>query len=332
MLCNGYSCDIGIALPFGLIDPPRFCETITLSKALPINFYFVLFEGMIYVLFGAAVWRAARQGRFALIELGWMCLYGLTLEWLTIRVLHVYQYSQFLIMVDNIPLCIGLGWAIIIDSSMRFTDSFQFAESIRPIATALVGLSVDLALDVIAIRVGLWHWTAVKFDQQWFGVPWANFGAWFMVIWTYAGFIRAFRSWRGRPLRQWLYPALAIGLSLLILIAAAALYPAMSATIVSGSTPALLIAGSLGFVLWSKPQLVPGHPQDTIVILIQTAFHVFALFVGISSGIFIQQPILALIELSIFAISLGLHGVVIWGGRAVAVVDSSFAAGNSSTP
>ena len=125
---------------------------------------------MIYVLFAATIWHAAHQGRFALLELGWMCLYGLLLEWLTIRVLHAYQYGQFLIMVDNTPLCIGLGWGIIIDSSMRFTERFQLAEPIRPIVAALMGLSIDLALDVVAIRVGFWHWTGVTFDQQWFGV------------------------------------------------------------------------------------------------------------------------------------------------------------------
>jgi len=286
-----------------------------LLKAGLINFYLALFEGMIYVMFAVSFWQALREGRFALLELGWMCLYGLMLEWLTIKVLHVYQYSSFLIMVDNIPLCIGLGWAIIIDSSMRFTAGLQIAESIRPIATALVGLSVDLALDVIAIRVGLWHWTGIQFDQQWFGVPWANFGAWFMVIWSYAGFIRALRSWQGRPIRQWLYPPLAVGLSLLVLVAATAFYPAMAPTIISGATPVLLIAGSLTLVLWSKPKITPRYARDLSPIFIQTVFHLFAVLVGISAGLFIQQPILAVIELAIFVVSIGIHWLAYWYER-----------------
>src|SRR5579863_9187115 len=121
---------------------------------------------MTYVLFAATVYHAARQGRFPLIELGWACVYGLSLEWLTMKYLHAYQYGQFAIMIDNTPLCIGLGWVTIIYASMRFSDRLQLAEPVRPMVDALMGLSVDLALDVVAVRLGLWHWNGVKLDQE----------------------------------------------------------------------------------------------------------------------------------------------------------------------
>lgn len=267
------------------------------------------------MLFAGTVWHAAHQGRFALVELGWTCVYGLVLEWLTLRVLHAYHYGQFLIMIDNTPLCIGLGWGIIIDSSMRFANRFQLAEPIRPIAAALMGLSIDLAIDVMAIRVGLWQWTGVKFNQQWFGVPWANFGAWFMVIWSYSGFIWALRSWAGRPWREWLYAPVALVLSLIVLTSASALYPAMSASISSGLAPVALIIGSLGLVVCSKPHIEHGHRQVPIVVLVPLGFHVFAILVGISDRVFVQQPILVAVELLVFTLSLGVHGLALWGSR-----------------
>lgn len=270
---------------------------------------------MIYLLFAGTFWQAARQSRFALLELGWMCCYGLLLEWLTIKVLHAYQYNQFLIMVDNIPLCIGLGWAIIIDSSMRFTDGLHMPNALRPIAASLMGLSIDLALDVIAIRAGLWRWTGVRFDQQWFGVPWANFGAWFMVIWTYSGFVHALRSWQGKMVREWFYPLLAILLSLSILIAASALYPAMSASISSAATPAILVMGSLGLVIWSRPTVRQGHLESPLVLLLPIAFHLFAVLIGIRFGVFARQPLLAAIEFVLAVAAVGIHGLVFWAGR-----------------
>ncbi len=270
---------------------------------------------MIYALFAGTVWQTAHQGRSALVELGWTCLYGLVLEWLTIRVLHAYQYGHFLMMIGDIPLCIGLGWGIVIDFSMRFTDRFHLAQPIRPIAAALMGLSIDLALDVIAIRVGLWHWTGVQLDQQWFGVPWANFVGWFMVIWSYAGCIWALRSWQGRSGREWLYPPLGLVLSLVVLLVASVAYPAMSASIGSGLTPILLIVGCLVLVACSSPRLVPGQLQPPMALLIPIAFHGFAVFVGIRAGIFAQQPVLAAVEVLVFTIGLGVDWLPFWSER-----------------
>src|SRR5262249_24211695 len=138
-------------------------------------------------LFAGCLWDAARRGKFDVLELLWGGFYGFLLEWLTIKQLSDYHYGRFLIMVDGAPLAVALGWAVIIYTSMRFSTQIKLPEAARPILDALLALNIDLALDAVAIRLGMWIWVGVRLDQQWFGVPWANFWAWFIVVWHFQG-------------------------------------------------------------------------------------------------------------------------------------------------
>ncbi|HVO44350.1 MAG TPA: carotenoid biosynthesis protein [Aggregatilineales bacterium] len=283
---------------------------------MSINPYFLLFEGMIYVLFALVVYHASQGGRFQILELLWAALYGFVLEWLTIKHLHAYAYGKFLIMFDQAPLCIALGWALVIYSSRRFSDQLRLPEPVRPVVDALMGLSIDLALDVVAIRLGMWSWTGVRFDQQWFGVPWANFGAWFIVIWSYSGFIRALRVWQKRRWCQWIYPPVAVFLSLLALTAASAVYHVMSDNIDGGAIgPLLLVGGSLLVIVNSHPQIDRVQLPESIVFAVPLAFHGFALFAGVGYGIFTRQPLLGAIELVILAAGTGIHLLPVWISR-----------------
>ena len=258
------------------------------------------------MLFASTVWHAAHQGRFALVELGWTCVYGLVLEWLTLRVLHAYHYGQFLIMIDNTPLCIGLSWALIIYASMHFSDRFQLAEPVHPMVDALMALSIDLGLDVVAVRLGLWHWNGLKLDQEWFGIPWANFGAWFIVVWSYSGFIRALRVWQHQRWRRWLYGPMAVLLSLLVLTVASMLCLSMPGN-VGSITPLVLVVGSLATVADSHPELALNGWPDPIVVAVPLGFHLFATVAGIGFGIYARQPLLGVIELVILGISFFVH-------------------------
>src|SRR5947209_839898 len=144
---------------------------------------------MVDILFCGCLWHAARQDRFRVIELLSAACFGVLLEWLSIRQLQAYHYAQFLVMIDGALLCIGLGWAVIIYASMEFASSVQLPQAARPMLVALLALQVDLVLDAVAIRLGLWTWHGVGANEQWFGVPWANFWAWFIVVWSYSGFL-----------------------------------------------------------------------------------------------------------------------------------------------
>ena len=147
-----------------------------LGVSLPI----VVFEVSAYACLGLCIWHALHQGplrRARLIELCIGVLYGLTLETLTILQLHSYQYGHFLIMLGPIPLAIGVGWGIILYSAMAFADSLAFPSWAAPALVGLLGLNIDLAMDAVAIRLNMWHWLGYTGNQEWFGVPYANFYA-----------------------------------------------------------------------------------------------------------------------------------------------------------
>ncbi|MEP7285833.1 MAG: carotenoid biosynthesis protein [Chloroflexota bacterium] len=292
-------------------------------RIFPINPYSVIFEIMIYVLFAICVWHASCEGRFVLVELLWTGAYGFALEWLTLKQLQAYHYGQFLIAMDGAPLAVALGWAVVIYASMRFSDRLPLPDSVRPILDALLALNVDLGLDVIAIRIGLWEWNGVALDQQWFGVPYANFWAWFVVTWAYSGFIRALRSWQHYRILRWLYAPFAIVLSLIMVITGSELYRLMASNGGAGSGNAVaslfLIVGSLTIVLnalLTAPRTLHDKVLAPIISIVPLVIHIFAVTVGIIAGIFAKQPILALICVAMLLINLGVHGLFWSIGRA----------------
>lgn len=273
------------------------------------NPYFLVFEGMVYALFAACLWNAARRGRFAVTELVWTVVYGFLLEWLTLKQLAVYHYGSFALMLDGAPLAVAVGWAVIIYASMRFSDTLTLPDTVRPLLDALLALNVDLSLDTIAIRLGMWFWTGVDRDAQWFGVPWANFWAWFLVVWSFSTCLRALRGWQSDPVRRWLAAPAAMLFSLLALVIANSLFYLLADPTAQALASVFLLIASLWLVLEHRPRLRPSAQPGPIAWGVPLAFHGFALASGLAAGIFSQQPVLALVGVLMLLISLGLHGV-----------------------
>jgi hypothetical protein len=270
--------------------------------------YFLVFELSIYSLFAACLWHASRQGRYRVLELIFAGLYGFLLEWLTIKQLRAYHYGDFLIAIDGAPLNIALAWAAIIYSAMEFSDRIQLPEAVRPVLDALLALNIDLALDVVAIRLGMWTWTTLALDQQWFGVPWGNFWAWFIVVWAYSGFIRALRVWRDRPVRRWLYVPLATALALVVLLLTNQLYRSLIIRFADGSMgPLALVAVGLLVIVESRPRVLRPGPPDPVVIAVPLVTHALSIGGGVFYGFYAQQPILAVIAVAMLAVGVAVH-------------------------
>ena len=148
---------------------------------MTINLYFVSFEITIIASFLLCLRHAWRAGGPAVWQLIAGVLFGVLLELATIRQLHAYRYGQFILMIFDVPLAIGLAWGNMIYAVRTFTDATSLPEWARPILDALLVLNLDLAIDVIAIRLGMWDW-GQGLQSQYFGVPYANFWAWFWVV------------------------------------------------------------------------------------------------------------------------------------------------------
>jgi carotenoid biosynthesis protein len=94
---------------------------------------------------------------------------------------------------------------LIIAGAMRITDALGVRRRYAPFVDAILAISLDLAFDAIAIRIGLWTWRGIGPNEGWFGVPAGNFNAWLWVTLAFSLMSRWLRDGAaGHPRREWL--------------------------------------------------------------------------------------------------------------------------------
>lgn len=146
------------------------------------NPLYLLLELSVAVSFVLAGMAALRRGRLPFYELISAAIFGILLEEGDQLMFESYHYSaHWLATVDRAPIAIGLTWALILAGAMRITDALGVRRRYAPFADAVLAISLDLAFDAIAIRMGLWTWRGIGPEQAWFGVPAGNFYAWLFV-------------------------------------------------------------------------------------------------------------------------------------------------------
>lgn len=281
----------------------------------------IIFELLIYALAGLCSWHALRQGtlrRARLIELGAGVLYGVTLETLTILQFHAYRYGHFLVMLGAVPLCIGVAWGVILYYGMQLADSLPLPRWAAPALVALLGLNIDLSTDAIAIRIDMWHWAFLRLDQQWFGVPFGNFFAWFVVLCSASALL-----WLVRPLTAragWRGPLAALGaiaasVVILALLDELQLRYALSPGALQWLPMTLLLAGGIVVVAagaWRAraAQRSPSGAQHALAdagpALVPLVFHVFFFTMLFVAGIASQLPALVGVSLAMLLLGLAL--------------------------
>lgn len=268
------------------------------------NIYFILFELIIYIQFALCLQHAWKRGTPNLMRLLAGILFGILLELATIRQLQAYEYGQFLLMVLDVPLCIGIEWSCILYSVMEFSDSSSIPYWWRPVLDGVLALNIDLALDAVAIRLGFWDW-GQGFGFEYFGVPYANFWAWFWVVSSFSlGYrILARRTdWIGK----WISAALALVMGLAGVLGTNAL-------IVFGTPPHLrtpiifaTLALAFGIILLQRPRFYLS-PVPSLVFWIPFFMHAYVLIAGLVAGVILDPPILLWIGILMIAIAFYLH-------------------------
>jgi hypothetical protein len=157
------------------------------------------------LFFLGAAWAALRRGRLPFLELVSAAAFGILLEEGDQLLFETYHYSpDWVLVIDRAPVVIGLTWALIIAGAMRLTDALGVRRRYAPVVDAVLALSLDLAFDAIAIRMGLWTWRDLGPADGWFGVPAGNFYAWLFVTLGFSLVTRWIRdAARERPAREW---------------------------------------------------------------------------------------------------------------------------------
>ncbi len=160
---------------------------------------FPIAELCMYVLFTLCIIHAVKQGvRHVSYLLGGL-LFGLILEYVNVTSNMGYTYGKFIVMFGrsplDIPLCIGVGWGIIMYTAKLFTDSYRLPLWSAAALDTLLAISIDLSMDTVAYRLHMWHWNwngsgLNPLTADWFGIPFGNFFGWLMVVFFYSSISR----------------------------------------------------------------------------------------------------------------------------------------------
>ena len=258
--------------------------------------YFIVFELIIYALFFLCLIHAWRSGPAVVWQLVAGVLFGLLLEYGTIQELQAYSYGRFLIMLGDVPLPIGVAWGCIVYSARLFSDASNLPAWARPLLDGLLALNIDLSMDAIAIRLGFWKW-AINLNSQFFGVPYANFWAWFWVVASFSAGLRLVMAWKN-PLRFWLAPlgALFTGLVIVFLTNRFIYNVYRFSYSLYILLIALILGGAFLLVLLLHPKL-RAKPEPAPAKWVPLSFHAFFLVAGAVSGIYFRVPALFFVSL-----------------------------------
>ncbi|GAB4445976.1 MAG: carotenoid biosynthesis protein [Anaerolineales bacterium] len=266
--------------------------------------YFILFELIIYIQLALCLRHAWEHGAANLLRLLAGILFGISLELATIRQLNAYEYGQFVVMILDVPLCIGVAWGCILYASMEFSDGSSLPYFARPVLDGLLALNIDLALDAVAIRFGFWNWGR-GLEFQYFGVPYANFWAWFWVVFFFSlgwRLLARRKDWLG----TWASPLLAVCIGLAGVLGSNALIAFRIPFAYHGLTAAALLAFAFTFVIILRPRLSI-KPLPSLTFWIPALSHFYILIAGLAAGVILNPPFLLVMGIIMIIISLSLH-------------------------
>ncbi len=268
------------------------------------NLYFLANELVVLGLFLICIVHAARQGWASVARLLSGVVFGLLLELATIRQLQAYHYGTFSVMVFDVPLMVGVAWGCIAYSAMTFSNATSMPEWARPILDGLLALNIDLAMDAVAIRLGMWDWgQGLRFNY--FGVPFANFWAWFWVIVSFSAGYRVCALLRGRTASA-LAPVAAIAIGLVGVLATNALIAYRIPYTWHGPLVGSLMFAAFAIVVSQRPKLPRGAPAATWAVPL--GFHAYFLVAGLTSGVILAPPILLVVSLAMTIAAMAIHG------------------------
>ena len=137
-------------------------------------------------LFGAWVMGVRTLGRRrAAVELLALALYGFMIELVVMRVFGSHTYgTEWLFAPFGVPLAVAAVWAAVILAAMGLAARLGPGSAAGRAATAaILGIALDLLMEPVAMRSGLWHWTP---PGSWLGVPVGNFVGWALIVGLYA--------------------------------------------------------------------------------------------------------------------------------------------------
>jgi Carotenoid biosynthesis protein len=276
------------------------------------------------LFFVGACLLALQRGRLPFFELLSAAAFGILLEEGDQLLFGTYHYSpDWVLMIDRAPVVIGLTWALIIAGAMRMTDALGVRRRYAPVVDSVLAISLDLAFDAVAIRMGLWTWRDIGPEQGWFGVPAGNFYAWLFVTVGFSTVTRWIRDGSARnPGRDWLQllsPIPAYGILLAGLLPFIWLKPLTDDTPGGGlalfAITLVAFCAVAGWAVFGPDRIAPDGQRTAILdlrltIATRLAIHLFFLGGLLYLGLATSLPMLLVVSLLLLAVELPLATLV----------------------
>lgn len=301
---------------------------------------FLVFELLGFISFFIIFFREAlKRNYMRVFEIISCAVFGLILEIGNTYIAHTYYYSQlFLVKIMDVPLAIGLGWAVIIYCSMLLSDQYNIPWRFRPAMDALVAVLLDISLDMVAIRLGFWHWS-IPLTQEWYGVPYENLIGWMLVTLSFSYLIRFIRTLNYKRILTKIimilsplisYIGLLVGLTIFSLIT---IFPYQinnwttllkfnyqpdftilyqpEVQLWKGIIFFIFLVELANVVIWVAAKYKKDYFKnfDPISFSILSALHLFFIFAIFAGGIYKEYPVFIVIGLSAFLIHCYIHFV-----------------------
>lgn len=123
--------------------------------------------------------------RQAALELGALVAYGFALEKTAMAVFSSHRYAvTWRLAPLGVPIAVAVVWGALILSGLAAAGRRGLASPLgRAAAAAAWGIALDLLMEPVAVRSGLWEWTP---PGPWLGVPIGNFVGWAVIVGAYA--------------------------------------------------------------------------------------------------------------------------------------------------
>jgi hypothetical protein len=136
----------------------------------------------------------ALGGARAAVELLALCAYGFALEWVAMAVFASHRYgAEWALAPAGVPIAIAAVWAAVITSAMALAVRAGAAAPLRrALLAATLGIALDLLMEPVAVRLGLWEWTP---PGPWLAVPIGNFVGWAVIV---GGYTFGAERWAGQ--------------------------------------------------------------------------------------------------------------------------------------
>lgn len=257
------------------------------------------------MLFLVCLQNAWRRGSWVVWQLFAGVFFGLLLEWATIQQLDAYKYGRFLVMLGPVPVVVGVAWGTIIYSVRSFSDKTNLPEWARPVFDGLIALNIDLSMDAIAIRLGMWDW-GKGLDHQYFGVPYNNFWAWFWVVFSFSASLRLLSRKLPGFWGRWFSPIGAIICGTAGVLITNHIITNMPNDLMHYTTIIAVLGSALLLILALRPK-ISIQSQAAFVFLVPLGFHAYFLIAGLVSGAVLSPPFLLVVSIVMSIIALGLH-------------------------